>query len=59
MKHFLFSYESEKNLFKGDIVISAASLSDAQTSFLNWLQTQKVYSHLWRLQFEAKEVASL
>lgn len=59
MKCFVFEYNSEGNLFKGEIVINAQSLPLAQTAFLNWVQKQDVYRHMWRLSFSAKEVSTL
>ncbi len=59
MKTFIVHYSSECNLFKGSRVIRSNELSEAQNKFLDWLKTQSVYSHLWKLKFEFDEIREI
>ena len=56
MKTFLVTYNSEGNMFSGKLAINAEKVSDAQTMFLDWLQEQPTYQHLWRLEFSFEEI---
>lgn len=59
MKTYIVQYTSDKNIFKGKKVIHAFELTEAQTKFLDWLKTQPVYSHLWKLEFAFEEVQEI
>lgn len=59
MKTYLFSYFSEKNMFRGSIAVQAGNLVGAQDQFLSWLREQPDYKHLWQLSFQAEEIQSL
>lgn len=59
MKNFVVKGESEGNLFAFELHIQAESLSKAQDKFFQWISQQPVYSHMWRLQFEFRELGSL
>lgn len=56
MRHFVVSYSSKNNSFVGQMYVSAATISDAQTKFLKWLQDNPTYTHLWSFAFEFKEI---
>lgn len=56
MRHFIIHYNSEVNLFKGTVHISAMTVHDAQDKFLKWLREQPAYTHLWQLRFEMTEI---
>lgn len=58
MKTFLFEYESEGNLEKGPVVIKGENIGDAQDKFVEYLKKIGLWRHMWRLNFEAKEVKS-
>lgn len=51
MKHFTVQYSSAKNGFSGSRVVSAETLEEAQTLFLEWLKKQSTYRHMWQLDF--------
>ena len=59
MKHFTVEYASVNNCFLGSRVVSAETLSDAQTMFFEWLKKQSVYGHMWRLDFAFTEHKTL
>lgn len=56
VKAYLFEYESEDNVFKGEIVFMAESIREAQDKFLDWLKKQSCYVHMWSLSFSARVV---
>lgn len=56
MKTFLVTYNSEGNGFSGKLTMNAEKVSDAQTMFLDWLQEQPTYQHLWWLEFSFEEI---
>lgn len=58
-RHFIVKYESKDNLFKGERVVDGYVVSDAQTKFFEWLSRQPVYSHMWSLNVEFREVGSI
>lgn len=55
-KTFLCKYESKDNLFKGEIVILAERISEAQDKFFSWLKKQQVYQHMWNLNMQITEI---
>ena len=59
MKHFTVEYKSVGNCFSGSAVVSAETLAEAQTMFLDWIKKHSNYKHLWRLEFEFKEHKAL
>lgn len=59
MRHFTVEYNSDGNGFFGSRVVSAITLAEAQTMFLEWLMRQPNFSHLWKLSFEFEEHQTL
>jgi hypothetical protein len=59
MNHYLIDYFSEGNLFKGRIHISADKPSEAMGKFFDWLKTQEVWNHMWRLKIDMSVIESL
>jgi plasmid rolling circle replication initiator protein Rep len=56
MRHFIVSYNSQNNVFKGHLHVKANTISEAQDKFLDWLRQQPTYTHLWHLSFGFEEV---
>ena len=56
MRHFLCTYSSENNVFKGEMYVGAPTISAAQDKFLEWLKEQPVYAHLWTFTFAFTEL---
>ena len=52
---FHVKWESQGNIAKGTVIVHASSLIKAQDKFLDWIKTQALYSHMWRLSFEITE----
>lgn len=55
MKRYLVAYESKGNLDKGSVIVPAENVAEAQTKFFEWLKSQELYSHMWRLNVEFTE----
>lgn len=55
MKRYLVAYESKGNLNKGSVIVTADNLVEAQTKFFEWLKSQELYQHMWRLNVEFTE----
>jgi hypothetical protein len=49
-------YVSQDNIFKGQIHISAMTVSEAQDKFFKWLRDQHDYAHLWSLEIKLVEI---
>jgi hypothetical protein len=58
MRHFIVSYSSQNNVFKGVLHVEACTISDAQDKFIAWLRNQPSYTHLWQLSFEFVEIGT-
>lgn len=58
MRHFIVTYSSANNIFKGVLHVEAMTISDAQDKFLDWLREQPSYTHLWQLSFEFVEIGT-
>lgn len=58
MRHFIVTYSSQNNVFKGVLHVEASTISEAQDKFLNWLIKQSSYAHLWQLSFEFVEIGT-
>ena len=58
MRHFIVSYNSQNNMFKGVMHVEAMTISEAQDKFLNWLTKQQSYAHLYQLSFEFVEIGA-
>jgi hypothetical protein len=56
MRHFIMYYVSHDNIFKGQIHISAMTVSEAQDKFFKWLRDQHDYAHLWSLEIKLVEI---
>jgi len=56
MRNFIATYSSERNLFKGQVHISAVSVGEAHDKFFDWLKKQAVYPHLWNLSVNLEEI---
>jgi hypothetical protein len=59
MKQFIATYESERNIFKGELCIDAEFHEEAMGKFFEWLKKQPVWSHLWRVNISLREVERL
>jgi len=58
MRHFIVTYSSQNNIFKGVLHVEASTVSEAQDKFLNWLIKQPTYTHLYQLSFEFEEIGT-
>jgi hypothetical protein len=58
MKHYVVSYSSQNNAFKGTAHVEATGVVEAQDKFLEWVRKQPSYTHLWQLSFEFKEIGA-
>ncbi len=58
MRHFIVSYTSTHNVFKGHLHVRANTVSEAQDKFLAWLREQPSYTHLWQLTFVFDEIGA-
>ena len=56
MRHFIVSYSSQNNTFKGQLHVKADTLAMAQDKFIEWVQQQPAYLHLWQLSFSFEEI---
>jgi hypothetical protein len=56
MRNFVATYKSERNLFKGQVHISALSIGEAQDKFFDWLKKQSVYPHMWNISVDFVEI---
>ena len=56
MRNFVATYSSERNLFKGQVHISASSIGEAQDKFFEWLKKQSVYPHMWNMYVDFTEI---
>jgi len=56
MRNFVATYNSDRNLFKGQVHISAVSVGEAQDKFFDWLKKQSVYPHMWNLSVNLEEI---
>jgi hypothetical protein len=56
MRNFVAAYSSERNLFKGQVHISASSIGEAQDKFFEWLKKQSVYPHMWNMYVDFTEI---
>jgi hypothetical protein len=56
MRNFIVTYTSERNLFKGQVHISAVSVGEAQDKFFDWLKKQAVYPHMWNISVNLEEI---
>ena len=56
MRNFIVTYTSERNLFKGQVHVSAVSVGEAQDKFFDWLKKQAVYPHMWNLSVNFEEI---
>jgi hypothetical protein len=57
MRNFVATYNSDRNLFKGQVHISAVSIGEAQGKFFDWLKKQSVYPHMWNLSVNFEEIS--
>lgn len=58
-KVYVAKYSSEGNIEKGEVVIKASNISDAQDEFFFWLKSRPLYQHMWRLNVEFREVEGI
>jgi hypothetical protein len=56
MRNFIVTYTSERNLFKGQVHVSAVSVGEAQDKFFDWLKKQAVYPHMWNISVNLEEI---
>ena len=56
IKTYKIKYNSEKNLFSGEIFTKANEPSVAMATFFDWLKEQSVWKHLWRINIEIEEI---
>jgi len=56
MRNFIVTYTSERNLFKGQVHVSAVSVGEAQDKFFDWLKKQAVYPHMWNISVNFEEI---
>lgn len=56
MRNFIVTYTSERNLFKGQVHVSAVSVGEAQDKFFDWLKKQAVYPHMWNISVNWEEI---
>jgi hypothetical protein len=56
---YVAKYSSEGNLEKGEVVIVASTISEAQDKFFVWLKNRPLYQHMWRLNVEFREVREI
>jgi hypothetical protein len=55
-RHFICTYSSERNMFKGMVHIKANTVAEAQDKFLRWVKEQSSYMHMWQLSFSLEEI---
>lgn len=59
MKHYIAKYESKGNhLEHTEVFIKAETLVEAQDKFFLYLKNTPLYSHMWRLNLEIREIQS-
>jgi len=56
MRNFVATYNSDRNIFKGQVHISAVSVGEAQDKFFDWLKKQAVYPHMWNIYVNLEEI---
>jgi hypothetical protein len=56
MKTYKIKFNSEKNIFSGELFTKAESPSKAMDAFFSWLKEQSVWTHLWRINIEIEEI---
>jgi hypothetical protein len=52
---FIATASSPGNIWQRNVVIHAASIAKAQDKFFDWLKTQSVYEHMWKLNLDIYE----
>jgi hypothetical protein len=58
-KVFVAKYSSAGNIEKGEVVIEAKNISDAQDKFFVWLKGKPLYQHMWKLNVKFREVEDI
>jgi hypothetical protein len=56
MKTYKIKYNSERNIFSGELFTKSESPSKAMDVFFEWLKEQSVWTHLWRINIEIEEI---
>jgi len=56
MNTYKITYESPKNLFKGELFTEASNSPEAMSKFFQWIQQQDVWNHLWSLRVEVQHL---
>jgi hypothetical protein len=56
MNTYKITYESPKNLFKGELFTEAKNSPEAMSKFFQWIQKQDVWNHLWSLHVEIQHL---
>jgi hypothetical protein len=56
---FVAKYSSDGNIEKGEVVIKAGNISEAQDKFFVWLKGKPLYQHMWKLNVEFREVEEI
>jgi len=56
---YVAKYSSEGNIEKGEVVIGAGNISEAQDEFFVWLKDKSLYQHMWKLNVEFREVEEI
>lgn len=56
MNTYQVTWSSQGNIEHGTVIVRATGIVQAQDKFWSWLRQRPVYQHMWRLEFEIREV---